>query len=103
VLVAVASSKHDNVLVITLGDLSGAAAASAIDACCDEATASGRIRVTFDLRALTSLDGRTLNALMRAKRRLDAAGGEVRLRAPSPSIARQLHAAGVDGELPIDV
>ena len=99
----VASSKHDNVLVVSLGDLSGAAAASAIDACCDEATGSGRTRVTFDLRAVVSIDGRTLNALMRAKRRLAAVGGEVRLRSPSPSVARQLRAAGVDGELPIDV
>ena len=100
---AVASSKHENVLVISLGDVSGSAAASAIDACCDEATGSGRIQVTFDLRALTAIDGRTLNALMRAKRRLEAVGGEVRLRSPSPSVARLLRAAGVDGELPIDV
>ena len=100
---AVAPSKNDDVLVISLGDLSGAAAASAIDACCDEATGSGRVRVTFDLRAVASIDGRTLNALMRAKRRLEAVGGEVRLRAPSRPVARQLRAAGVDGELPIDV
>lgn len=100
---AVASSKHEDVLVISLAGNLPSDMAATIDACCDDAVGGGRLRVTFDMRAVASIDGRTLSALMRAKRRLDSLGGEVRLRSPSPSVARLLRAAGVDGELPIDV
>lgn len=58
--------------------------------------------MVFDLALVTFMDSQGLHALLRASKALRGIGGDVRLRAPSPTVRRLLTLSGVDGRLPID-
>jgi len=69
----------------TAADLE-AALATALAALAD----SGQPELIVDLGATTFLDSVTIRALVRARRRAEAAGGRLRLRGVSPRIGRVL-------------
>jgi stage II sporulation protein AA (anti-sigma F factor antagonist) len=96
------TTEDRDVLVLTLeGDLD-LATASRIDAFAALAASSGKGTVLFDVSAVTFIDSQGLHALLRARQAVQAAGGVVRLRSPSPSVELLLHLAGVDGDLPVE-
>ena len=93
------TEKADRSVVVTLmGDID-VTNAEQIDAYTRGALRAQERHLVFDLSAVTFMDSKGLYALMRASKALRAAGGDVKLRAPSTPAQLLLDIAGIDTSL----
>jgi anti-sigma B factor antagonist len=92
----------EGVSVVSLtGDIDLYAAPQLAD-CVAEALRAGGGRLVFDLTETTFIDSTTLGIVMRARRRLEARGGELRVVCPDASIAELFAIVGLDQLIPMD-
>jgi anti-sigma B factor antagonist len=75
--------------------------APALTALLDEVVDDGPSRVVIDMAAVGFLDSSGLSALVHARNRLDAHGGHLAVRAPSPALRKLLALTHIDGIIEI--
>ena len=93
------TERADRSVVVTLMGEIDVSNAEQIDAYTRGALRAQEPRLVFDLSAVTFMDSKGLDALMRASKAFRASGGEVTLRAPSAPVELLLDTAGIDRSL----
>jgi anti-sigma B factor antagonist len=91
----------DTLVLRVVGELDSYTAPTLRTCALDQITA-GVSDVVIDLSEMTFIDSSGLNALVRARMRVEALGGSLRLRGPSPQTRKLLEITTVDQIFPID-